>query len=1356
MSSNSKLEVSLSTQEKRALLARLLKQKKKVFPASFAQQRLWVLDQLEPNSSRYNILYAVRVSGQLNLTVLQQSVDKIVRRHETLRTTFALVNESPQQVIHADLPPEFLTLDLRDWPRDEQENEVQRLLREEAGRPFNLAQGPLLRIGVLRLDEQDHILVLAMHHIVSDAWSMTVLVQELTSLYRAFLEGAPSPLPPLAIQYVDFAQWQRQWLADGVLEIQLEYWKQQLAAIPVLQLQTDRPRLASHSHQRGAHSFSLSKSLATSIETLAQQENATLFMILLAAFNILLHRYTAQDDIVVGTPIAGRNRKETEALIGFFINTLVLRTDLSGGPTFRELLARVRETSLQAYAHQDLPFEMLVEKLHPERSLNRTPLFQVMFVLQNTTATEVNLPQVSLRGVPVESTTAKFDLTLSMQQKGDGLRGCFEYSTDLYDATTIERMAGHFQSLLEGIILDPDKRLSELPILMEVERRQLLSETSVQAQDYAVAERLDELFVTHAMRTPKAIALVCDGRQLTYGELNARANQLAHYLQALHVGPDVLVGLCFERSLEMIVALLGILKAGGAYLPLDPAYPRERLAFMVEDARVPVLLTHSSLLDVLPRYDGRVLYLDKDWEAIATESDKNPTTEAVPENLAYVIYTSGSTGKPKGVLVTHANVTRLFAATARQFRFGDQDVWTLFHSYAFDFSVWEIWGALLYGGRLVIVPYLTSRSPEMFYRLLKEQQVTVLNQTPSAFRQLCAVVENAGAEKLSSLRVVIFGGEALEFSSLQSWIRRYGSERPQLINMYGITETCVHVTYQRVDAADVEGTSGSLIGRGIPDLEVYVLDQQMELAPLGVAGEMYVGGAGLARGYLARPETTAERFVPHPHNRKSGARLYRTGDMARCLANGKLEYLGRLDHQVKIRGYRIELGEIQSVLSQMPLVKDVAVVAREDAAGEKRLVAYVVCEDTKSSSSELRRLLQERLPDYMIPSSFVFLDQLPLTTNGKLDRHALPPPEFIRSQMEVPFVGPRDSIEIRLLQIWEDILDIRPISVLDNFFQIGGHSLLALRLMARVEESFGEKLTPATLFQKATIEQLASLLRRQQNPVRRSSLIAIRRNGSRPAFFCVHPAGGNILCYLELARYLDADQPFYAFQAQGLDEERAPCTDVETMATRYVEELLEIQPDGPYLIGGYSMGGVVAFEMAQQLRARGKKASLLALFDSKPPVSEVASREKLMIDFGLELGLSVEQLKLSSDCLSNMQPEQQIRYVLEEAKSRRLLPTDIGVQQILRLWRVFETNASAMRNYVPRIYPGEIALFKAMDNSANGSQDYGWKAFAGSGVDARQIPGDHFSLMREPHVRSLAQRLSECLSKIALTDSLHC
>jgi thioesterase domain-containing protein/aryl carrier-like protein len=511
----------------------------------------------------------------------------------------------------------------------------------------------------------------------------------------------------------------------------------------------------------------------------------------------------------------------------------------------------------------------------------------------------------------------------------------------------------------------------------------------------------------------------------------------------------------------------------------------------------------------------------------------------------------------------------------------------------------------------------------------------------------------------------------------------------------------------------------------------------------------------VGRGYLNRPELTAERFVPDPFSREPGVRFYRTGDMARYLANGNLEYLGRVDHQVKIRGYRIELGEIQSVLSQTPSVKDVAVVAREDAAGEKRLIAYVVCEDTKSPASELRRLLEERLPDYMIPSSFVFLDQLPLTANGKLDRHALPAPDFIRSQMEVPFVGPRDSIEIRLLQIWEDILDIRPISVLDNFFQIGGHSLLALRLMARVEEFFGEKLTLATLFQRATIEQLASLLRRQQKPVRRSSLIAIRRNGSRPPFFCVHPAGGNVLCYLELARHLDADQPFYAFQAQGLDEERAPYTDVETMATRYVEELLDVQPDGPYLIGGYSMGGVVAFEMAQQLSARGKTVSLLALFDSKPPFAGVASRERLMIDFGLELGLSVEQLRLSSNCLSNMQPEQQIRYVLEEAKSRRLLPADIGEQQILRLWRVFETNASAMRNYVPQIYPGEITLFKATDNSTNGSQDYGWKTFAGSGVDARQIPGDHFSLMREPHVRSLAQQLSECFSKMALIDSLH-
>jgi len=1350
MSSNSKIDASLSTQEKRALLAGLLRKKRDVpnaFPLSFAQQRLWFLDQLEPNSSSYNIVSAIRLTGQFDLAALEQSAHEVVRRHEALRTTFAMTNGSPQQIVHSELAPELRVTDLSQWPGDEQENEVQRLLRHESGRSFDLSGGPLLRIGVLRLDEQDHVLLVAMHHIISDGWSINVLVRELTTLYKAFAEGAPSQLPPLAIQYVDFAQWQRQKLTDSVLEEHLEYWKQKLAGSHVLQLPADRPRPAIRSHQGGGHSFFISKSLATSVASLSKQENVTPFMTLLAAFNTLLHRYTAQDDVVVGTPIAGRNRKETEALIGFFVNTLVLRTDLSGDPTFRELLARVRETSLEAYAHQDLPFEMLVEKLQPERSLSHTPLFQVMFVLQNLIESEVDLSDVSVRALPVEGTIAKFDLTLSMEQRREGLKGYFEYSTDLFDAATIERMAGHFQTVLESIVLDPDKRLSELPIMSESERRQLLSETSNRVQDYDVKKCLPELFVAHATRTPDAIALVYESERLTYGELNARANQLARHLQSLNVGPEVVVGVCLERSVEMVVALLGILKAGAAYLPLDPAYPAERLAFMLEDAAVPVLLTQSGLVDVLPRYEGRVLCLDTEWGTIATESTKNPASAVQPHNLAYVIYTSGSTGKPKGVTVTHANVTRLFAATKEQFQFDERDVWTLFHSYAFDFSVWELWGALLYGGRLVIVPYLVSRTPEAFYELLQAEQVTVLNQTPSAFRQLSAVA--AQRERLS-LRVVIFGGEALEFASLQTWVQRYGDEQPQLINMYGITETTVHVTLQRVSAAAIAAGAGSLIGRGLRDLEVYVLDGQMELAPVGVAGEMYVGGAGLARGYLGRAETTAERFVPHPYSGEAGARLYRTGDVARYLGNGELEYLGRLDQQVKIRGYRIELGEIQAVLTEHPAVAEAVVVARTDQTGSQSLTAYVVSKaDATPSLSELRDFAKDKLPDYMVPASFVFLDKLPLTSNGKLDRSALPAPEFIRSQMEVPLVIPRDSIEMKLLHIWEDVLDIRPISVLDNFFQIGGQSLLALRLMARIEELFGEKLALATLFQRTTIEQLASLLRERHKPIHSSSLLGIQTKGRRRPFFCVHPAGGNILCYLELARNLGAEQPFYGFQARGLYEESARFSDIETMATHYVEELLEFEPEGPYLLGGYSMGGVVAFEMAQQLRARGKTVDRLVLFDTTAPhpgQKLETSKEKLMINFAREFGLSIERLGLSSDALSSLEPEQRILYVLEEAKKQSLMPAAIGDEHILRLWRMFETNFLAMRNYIPGIYQGHLALFKAMDTSSNGFHDHanGWTAFA-AGVNTQELPGDHYSIMRDPHVRSLAQRLTEYL-----------
>jgi len=955
-----------------------------------------------------------------------------------------------------------------------------------------------VRAGLLVLGPDDHVLLLTLHHIISDGWSMGVLVRELMVCYEAFARGNAPTLPPLPVQYADYAVWQRGWLQGERLQTELAYWHRKLAGVPpLLELPTDHPRPAVQTAHGASFGFTLPEALTRQLRAFSQKAGATVFMTLLAALKVVLARYSRQDDISVGTPIANRNRAEIEPLIGFFVNTLVLRTDLSGDPTFRELVRRVRDTALGAYAHQDVPFEMVVDALQPERNLSYPPLFQVMFAWQQNAlqtgpqlGVALHAGALSITSLDAHSGTAKFDLTLEMYESADGLGGAFEYNTDLFEAATIERLAGHFQNLLAAAIAEPERPISQLPLLSAAERTQALFGWNAGGQSFPDRPALPERFEAQVARAPNAIAVTCEGAALTYAELNARANQLAHYLRVLGVQPEALVALCLERSLDLVVAILGVLKAGCAYLPLDLAYPPERLAFMLTDANSSVIVTQQALLDRLPQHAATTICLDRDWPSIAQSPTSNLQLPISPDSLAYVIYTSGSTGQPKGVMVTHANVVRLFTATEHWYGFSASDVWTLFHSYAFDFSVWELWGALLYGGRLVVVPYWVSRSPEAFHQLLVDEQVTVLNQTPSAFRQLVRVdaASAVPAERLM-LRYVIFGGEALEFQSLRPWFERHGDRRPQLVNMYGITETTVHVTYRPVSLADLDGTPGSLIGEPIPDLQIYVLDPQRQPVPLGVPGELYVGGAGVARGYLNRPELTAERFLmadfglpisdlgPQSALRHRQSKIYKTGDLARRLVNGDLEYLGRIDQQVKIRGFRIELGEIEAVLGRYPGVREALVLAREDTPGDKRLVAYLVPAPGLAEPlhiAGLRAALQERLPDYMVPSAFVVLEALPLTPNGKVDRRALPPPEAARRDLASEYVAPRTAAEEALAQIWSMLLGLERVGVHDNFFELGGDSILSLQVIARARQA-GLALTPRQLFEHPTIAGLATV-----------------------------------------------------------------------------------------------------------------------------------------------------------------------------------------------------------------------------------------------------------------------------------------
>jgi amino acid adenylation domain-containing protein/FkbM family methyltransferase len=924
-------------------------------PLSFAQRRLWFLDQLEGPNATYNIAAALRLEGAVDVDALRRSVALIVERHESLRTIFPAVDGVPVQRIAA-APAEVLVVGraggpdgptLRDASKTvarEERTEAMRLAAtEEAERPFDLGAGPLFRARLIQFAPDDTLLLVTMHHIVSDGWSMALLINELVASYRAGAAGQPAQLPALPVQYADFAAWQQRWLTGARLEQELRFWRRQMAGAPaLLELPTDRPRPAARSSRGRVERFALDADVVGRLHDAAAQCGATLFMTLMAGFVAVLARYSRQHDVVIGTGMANRNQTDTESIVGLFVNTLALRTDLSGDPTFADLVRRVRRVTLDAYAHQDVPFEKLVEALQPERSMSHTPLFQVMFAMQNVPAGGLQLPGVRVSALEPEQTPAKFDLTVFLEETAGGIAGSVVYSTDLFDGDTVARLLRHYATLLTAAAADAGRRLSALPLMDAAETHsvvQTFAATRTAVPDGCLHERFEAM----VERYPARIAVSLDDRTLTYRALNARANRLARHLQAQGVRAGDLVGLCMERSPDLVVALIAILKAGAAYVPLDPSYPADRLAFMIDDSGIRVLVTERSLVETLPPHAVATCCIDADWAAVERLDASNVSSPVTREDLCYVIYTSGSTGRPKGALVRHRNVTRLFDATDAWFRFDEQDVWTLFHSAAFDFSVWEIWGPLLSGGRLVVVPYLVSRSPGDFHRLLHRERVTVLNQTPSAFSQLMDV-DRAAGDRLDALRFVIFGGEALDLRSLRPWVARYGDAQPRLVNMYGITETTVHVTWRPLRAPDLESRY-SVIGIPIPDLELYVLDERMQPVPPGVPGELYVGGQGLARGYLNRPDLTAERFVPNPFAAAAvpgESSLYRTGDMVRQLKDRDLEYLGRADHQIKIRGFRIEPGEIEAALAAHEAVHEALVVARQDGDGDKRLIAYVV------------------------------------------------------------------------------------------------------------------------------------------------------------------------------------------------------------------------------------------------------------------------------------------------------------------------------------------------------------------------------------------------------------------------------
>jgi amino acid adenylation domain-containing protein len=1326
-------------------------------PLSFAQQRLWFLEQLQPGNPTYNVPLLIRLEGPLQPCLLAQALTELVRRHEAVRTTFPTLEGEPVQRVQPATDVDLPLVDLRSLAAAAQEEAIRQLVEQEGRRLFDLAQGPLLRAQLLQLDPAAHALLLCLHHIICDGWSLGLLVEELAALYGAQVAKQPSRLPDLPIQYPDFALWQRQWFQGAVREQHWAYWRDQLQGeIPALSLPTDRPRSPDSARRGATYRFVLPRRLARSLKSLSEEQECTLFMTLLAAFSLLLFRYTGQTDIAIGSVTANRTRSETEPLIGFFVNTLALRVDLAQNPTFLQLLERVRCLALGAFDHQDFPFEQLVAKLRPDRPPGQQPLFQVMFALQSAPLRTVTEAAVTFRPLVMANDRAKFDLSLDMDENEAGLTGIFEYDTALFDAATIERMAGHLQTLLAAVAAGPQQHIGDFPLLTDGERQQILVEWNRTAVPYPSGELIHQLIACQAEMTPEATAVIGNGEQLTYAELNMRANQLAHYLQSLGVGPESVVALHVERSVAMITALLAVLKAGGAYTPLDPTYPTDRLAFMLADCGAAVLLTRQSLAEQLPPPPGvTTVNLDNVTAQLDRYSRQNPVSHVGQENLAYIIYTSGSTGQPKGVMVPHGallNFSR-YAAGAYDLATGDRVL--QFASLSFDTAVEEIYPCLMHGATLALRNDEMLASTVAFWRTCRQWGITVLD-LPTAYWHSLAAELSEYADLPETLRLVIIGGEQALLEPWQRW-RRIVGRRVRLVNTYGPTETTVIATlHDLTPTADMEPTWEVPIGRPIANSQVYILDQQGQLAPPGVAGMLYVGGAGLARGYWRQPDLTAERFVSHPFDSRPGARLYCTGDLARYTAEGNLIFLGRADEQVKIRGFRVEPAEIEQALSQHAYVREAAVVVREQANGSKELLAYFTALTTPPTKAltdrELRSFLAEKVPDYMIPARFVQLDNIPLTPGGKIDRRNLPEPGVASLATGQEWAAPRDQVELRLTRIWQKVLDTQAVGIHDNFFELGGHSLLAVRLMALLRQEFGRELPLSSLFRNSTIAAMAANLRRNAPFMAATPLVAIQPEGCQPPLFCPHPVGGNVLCYVRLAHHLGSDQPVYGLQYPGLEDEYRLDLSVAEMAQHYIEAMRTVQAQGPYYLAGWSFGGVVAFEMACQLQRGGERVALLALLDSWAPVPEhksvgfddATSAFLFTKDLGARAG---KNLPVSIAKLAALASDKQLRYILEVATHAQVLPPEMDLATLQMLLQVHQANSRAFVQYNPGVYAGAILLLRSTElfaeEFAGSYRDpgLGWTTATTESVVIQPVPGDHITMLTDPHVATLAGHL---------------
>ncbi len=1357
-----------------ALLPQPLQAGQTALPASYSQEHLWFLQQLDPHSTVYSLAKAYRLRGHLDAGALQRALEDITMRHDSLRTTLRQEDGQLLQFIQPQ-PAALSIVDLSHLAPQERLAAATRLAAEDAAKPFDLAQGPLFRAALLRLAHDDHFFLFNMHHAISDGWSINIFRRELSRLYNAYSRGQAPALPALPVQYGGYVLWQRRLLQGQRLEALLAYWQQRLSRFPhTLDLPTDRPRAALQTTAGAARQFALSTTTTEALDALCRALNVTRFMVVAAALNVLFYHYTGQEKILLGVPSANRGQPDLEGVIGFFINTLLLATDLSGNPTARELLARVRQSSFEMFEHQDVPFSHVVEAVQPARDLSRAPLFQVMLVMINFSRDEWDLHGLDVELLKVRAAPAKYDLTLYLFQEEthDTVQFRLEYNSDLFDEATIVRLFGHLETVLAALTADPQRPIAQLSPLSAAERRQLLVEWNDTATAAAPGPSIAALFEAQAARTPAAPALRWQAQglkyeALSYEALNQQANRLARLLRARGVGPGAFVGVFLERSPELVVSYLAILKAGGAFVPLDPAYPAQRLAMMVEDAAPRLILTNDAFAPRLPQGAGPVLSLDGDAAQIAAHSEANAPLPAA--DVIYLIYTSGSTGRPKGVLGSQQGLLNRLAWMWQAWPYAAGEVACLKTSPNFVDSIAELFGPLLRGAPALIIADHAVRDPALLVQALAQHGVTRLVLTPS----LLAALLDSGmplAARLPQMRLVVSSGETLSLPLC----RRFHEAMPhcRLLNLYGMSEVAADVTC--FDTAQLRDTDPAVpLGRPIANTVAYILDAHGNPTPVGVTGELYVGGAGLAHGYHRQPQLTADHFVANPFLQELATdgpdaaspppRLYRTGDLARYRPDGQIDYIGRRDHQVKLRGHRIELGDIEAALLQHPQVRQ-AVALLQGAGQDQRLAAFVAAGGPAALDGwELRRFLQNKLPPAMLPAEITVLQQLPLAPGGKVDRRALAQRQRAQTAPAgVAYSAPQTALQAQMAAIWAHVLRLSRVGIHDNFFDLGGHSLLALRLLAQIERRLGLSLPLLALFRAPTVAELAQAVEQGQATTAWSSLAPLQPLGQLPPFFCVHGVTGDVLWFVELARRLQPQRPFYGLQARGLDGQQPPFDNLVAMAAHYLDELRAVQPQGPYLLGGASFGGMVAYEMAQQLAARGETVMRLVLFDFAPANGPAPPwwRPQTALSFARNLPLWLREAGALAPGQLWARARRQARVAALAARRRLghgrqarsfqaadLL--DYADELPAARQRLVESHVRAIRSYQPQPYDGRIYFIRAQSRPLlrPHTPERGWQGLARGGVHLTVTPGSHEGMFREPHVSHLAQALAAILQE---------